>query len=165
MSKLILCQQELSKPLSSTDDTKQSRDSRRKMRRIVEQLMDLLIVARQNLNCHWCCVCAMILSVCATVGGGIAWIVINAAYIAALYAFLGFFIGVIIAGFIFGDRDMKFVAGAAAVGTGLGIMAGAVAGTEYGAVVGAVFGPPGAAVGGICGGLIFGGLAALYKYG
>ena len=121
MSKLLYCQQELFKPLPPNCD-EELPESIRKMKEIIKQLMDLLITCRQSLNCHWKRTAALIVDLCSMIGCGFAWVVANSAYIAVLYLFLGFCIGVIIAGFIFSGDDEKFVAGAAAVGTGAGML-------------------------------------------
>eukprot|EP01083_Nonionella_stella_P291455 991748_1 len=170
MSKLLLCQQELSKTLpSSADNT--LRKSSGTMKKIVEKLIEVLMTTRQNLNCHWCDVVGLIISVCEMIGGGVAWLAVNVSLIAILWAFLGVIFGVIVVGFIYGvmtgNRDAAFVAGAAGVATGVGLGVGTIWGaTESGAVFGTmVGGPAGTLIGGVVGFLIGGGLAAMYKFG
>eukprot|EP01084_Bolivina_argentea_P311888 539910_1 len=174
MTKLLSCE----RTLKTLSVPKTQLKSKKQMKIIVKHLMDLLIIVRQNMNPTAVDICTMILSVASTIGAGVAWMVTNSAFITVLCGFLTFFVGIIIAGVIFGSDKMKFVSGAAAVGTVLGFV-GAGTGTamlvveessKYGAMIGTFCGGPGAgtlvgaAIGGIAGGLFAGGLAAMYKF-
>ena len=165
MTKLLYCQQELNKPIPR-NYSKKLRDSVKKMKKSDQQLIKLLITCKQCLNCHWIWIAVLIVSSCSVIdiGHRFGWISRNSTYISVLHAFLGFSIGVIITGFFVGGDDKKFIAGAAAVGTAIGLLTGASTFAQTGAAVGTMFGPAGVIVGGLAVGLIGGGMAAVYRY-
>ena len=178
MAKLLHCQRGLNALSPDQIIASKVRNEARKMRKIVKQLMDLLIVIRQSMNPVWVWICALLTTVASIIACSVAWMIAQSAFITVLAGFLAFFVGVMIGGVICGDRNLKFVCGSGAVGVAGGIVAGGVGtallvtkeGSEIGAMIGTACGGPGAGtaagafVGGLVGGVFGLGAAAMYTY-
>eukprot|EP00485_Elphidium_margaritaceum_P002616 CAMPEP_0202696402 /NCGR_PEP_ID=MMETSP1385-20130828/9690_1 /ASSEMBLY_ACC=CAM_ASM_000861 /TAXON_ID=933848 /ORGANISM="Elphidium margaritaceum" /LENGTH=363 /DNA_ID=CAMNT_0049352561 /DNA_START=53 /DNA_END=1141 /DNA_ORIENTATION=- len=146
MSWLLRTQQQISK-IDTKDFDKQQKLTMHNLKSIVGTLTELLITGRQNLNDFWDHFFKFLLHVVLSLGMEIdhvfkagaafnAWIATTSFYIAGIYAVCAVMFEAIALALVYGDSTQRKIAGAAAVGMGVGALIGGPAGSVVGGLIG-----------------------------